>query len=199
MVEGAELQPQFITVGSNPTRTSIFYLFIRAEYLLRGLKEGVMMKSIDAGSPAHWAGIRARVLAEKVSATTIRMVDEFEEKAKTVKSGMIYETYVSDIANLAYSKYKKLVSEIGVPDAFSDETEKAFMEACANRVGMPEICDDPEEIAEEAHEAQRDAIKHMYGDDYGDSFPEHDIDADPEDEKRYRDEVATWGPEGPEN
>lgn len=118
---------------------------------------------INPNDPDYWPNLRARFLAEKIAHLTQEHVNAFDVAAKKVRPGMIYEAYVSNIAHEATVHYHALIEAVGRPEAFDKETKTAFMKACADRCGLPEIAGSHNEIHAEAGEAVKDAHDSLYG------------------------------------
>lgn len=120
-------------------------------------------KAVNPGDPQYWVDLKARFLAERISALTIAQIDAFEVAVKRIKPGMVYESYVADVASEARSHYAALIEAVGRPDAFNEQVRYEFIRTCSERIGMPEINSTLEEIRVEAASAVKDAYDHLYG------------------------------------
>ncbi len=123
--------------------------------------------SVNPNDPAYWPALQARVLAQKIGDATRGAISDLLIETDKIRPGMIYETYVLDIASLVDRKYQALQDEIGKPQAFTPEVKKAFMEASAVALGMPEILEPQEALIAEARQAHDDASNALYGEDSG--------------------------------
>ena len=116
--------------------------------------DAIVATSANKSLSEYWADVKQKAALRKA-------LTEVAERFSKIRTGMIYEAYVSDVRNML----DVVARHTGIA-ASAAATKQAFYDHCVNMLDIGELANSRAEIEREAAEARREAAKELYGDEY---------------------------------